>query len=53
MVIVEEYPNEMTREEYQQHLRKHQIKFLAQLILRHFPEIIEEAKANIGLKEAA
>lgn len=53
MVIIEEYPNGMTREEYQQHLRKYHIKFLARLILQHFPELITEAKANVELKEVA
>lgn len=55
VTIVEEYPNGMTREEYQQHLRKYHVKFLARLILQHFPELIAEAKAKAEaeLKEVA
>lgn len=53
MVIIEEYPDGMTREEYQQHLHAH-AEFFARLLLERYPDIVEIVEVEpVELKKAA
>lgn len=53
VTIVEEYPNGMTREEYEKHLHAH-AEFFARLLLERYPDIVEIVKVEpIELKKAA